>query len=150
MAGDEKKCREAGCSGYLTKPIDRVQLLQAVAAAMDQNTSRPGNHLAAVQPIESRLPTADPEFCEIIGEFVIQLQGKLGDLKQAVKEHDVRRIREIAHWVKGAGGTAGFDELTEPASALEKAAKEDRADCFQPIVATLLSLGARLQVPVSS
>jgi two-component system cell cycle response regulator DivK len=31
MRGDEQRCRAAGCDGYLTKPIDRMTLLDAVA-----------------------------------------------------------------------------------------------------------------------
>jgi CheY-like chemotaxis protein len=31
MVGDEVKCREARCDGYLTKPIDRSTLLKAIA-----------------------------------------------------------------------------------------------------------------------
>ena len=30
MKGDELRAREAGCSGYLTKPIDRLQMLAEV------------------------------------------------------------------------------------------------------------------------
>ena len=29
----------------------------------------------------------------------------------------------IAHWLKGAGGTVGFDDFTEPAAKLENFAK---------------------------
>ena len=31
LKGDEERCREAGCSGYLTKPIEAAKLLQEVA-----------------------------------------------------------------------------------------------------------------------
>ena len=34
MAGDEARAREAGCDGYVTKPIHRPALLDAVAHAL--------------------------------------------------------------------------------------------------------------------
>jgi two-component system cell cycle response regulator DivK len=34
MKGDETKAFEAGCSGYVTKPIDKTVFLQAVAKAL--------------------------------------------------------------------------------------------------------------------
>ena len=37
MAGDEARARAAGCDGYLTKPIHRPTLLDAVAHALVQH-----------------------------------------------------------------------------------------------------------------
>ena len=34
MKGDEAKAFEAGCSGYVTKPIDKTTFLEAVAKAL--------------------------------------------------------------------------------------------------------------------
>jgi two-component system cell cycle response regulator DivK len=31
MTGDEEKCYEAGCNGYVSKPISRQQLLEAIS-----------------------------------------------------------------------------------------------------------------------
>src|SRR5439155_9638373 len=74
MASDERKCREAGCSGYLTKPIDRAQLLQAVASALEKPPSAEAsgadipvrravsespNESQRGEPIVSRLPADD-------------------------------------------------------------------------------------------
>ena len=38
MRGDEERARAAGCDGYLTKPIDRQTLLDAVACCLSRQT----------------------------------------------------------------------------------------------------------------
>ena len=40
MAGDEAKCRLAGCSGYLSKPVQVADLLQLVAKAVGCHVTR--------------------------------------------------------------------------------------------------------------
>ncbi len=35
MVGDEEKCREAGCDGYATKPIDRTKLLEIIGRTLE-------------------------------------------------------------------------------------------------------------------
>jgi PAS domain S-box-containing protein len=163
MASDERKCREAGCSAYLTKPIDRAQLLQAVAKALAESQSPSADTNSAHGPsappssssampaagrIISRLPADDAEFCEIIHEFVLQLEKRLHDAAAAVAEGDLKAVAETAHWIKGAGGTAGFDELTSPASELEKAAKAGAKDELAALLRRLNDLFSRIQVPV--
>ena len=39
MAGDDEKCRKAGCDGYATKPIDRARLFDIIAQFLGQNAS---------------------------------------------------------------------------------------------------------------
>lgn len=40
MKGDEAKAFEAGCSGYVTKPIDKAVFLEAVAKALADREDR--------------------------------------------------------------------------------------------------------------
>jgi len=40
MKGDEVKAFEAGCSGYVTKPIDKTIFLEAVAKALENRGDR--------------------------------------------------------------------------------------------------------------
>jgi two-component system, sensor histidine kinase len=42
LQGDEAKCRMAGCSGYLSKPIDSATLLRKVAGAIGVREDAPG------------------------------------------------------------------------------------------------------------
>jgi HPt (histidine-containing phosphotransfer) domain-containing protein len=155
MAGDERKCREAGCSGYLTKPIDPQRLLTAVADALagasTESAANPagrdrGDSNAA--PIVSKLPLDDPDFREIVDEFIARLDGKLSALRDAWSHRDVAQLDEIAHWIKGAGGTAGFDELTQPAAALEKSARQGLIDGIAPEIRRLEELRQRMQISV--
>jgi CheY-like chemotaxis protein len=40
MVGDDRKAMEAGCDGYITKPIDTRKFPQQVAAYLRPNTSK--------------------------------------------------------------------------------------------------------------
>jgi PAS domain S-box-containing protein len=49
MAGDEEKCREAGCDGYATKPIERTKLFSTIAQFLEQPaTANEGSALGDV------------------------------------------------------------------------------------------------------
>ena len=153
MAGDEAKCREAGCSGYLTKPIDPARLLRAVADALRAYPTEERaqeEHPFEEQALVSRLPLDDAEFREIVEEFVGRLDAQLAALRTAWSKGDVRQIGQIAHWIKGSGGTAGFDALTEPAARLERCAKHGILDDIGPCVEQLESLLHQIRLPAGN
>jgi len=50
------------------------------------------------------------------------------EMEQAFSERDWEQLVALSHWLKGAGGTVGFDAFTKPAAALEKSAKAQQAD----------------------
>jgi HPt (histidine-containing phosphotransfer) domain-containing protein len=72
-------------------------------------------------PITSRL-IAHPKLGRIVTRFVAQLPDKLGEMAAAVQQADAEALAALAHWLKGAGGSMGYDDLFEPAKALEDAA----------------------------
>ena len=79
-------------------------------------------------PIHSTLPTDDVEFCEIIAEFESRLREKLAAMRTAFAEQDFEDLAQLAHWLKGSGGTAGFHDFTDLAKELEQLARASAAD----------------------
>jgi len=161
MSGDERRCREAGCSGYLAKPIDPDLLLAAVAdllgtpaaaaTALASATSAAEPQASVIPhdagPLRSSLPDDDPEYREIIVAFVTHLQEKTEALQHALAARDYPEVARLAHWLKGSGGTAGFAMFTAPARHLEQLAKEARAAELPAAVAEVLQLAERTTVP---
>ncbi len=134
MKGTESRCREAGCTGFLTKPIDMDNLVKSVGDVLQQE----GHTDFAIEPsstlldldqpqrraqIHSTLPTDDIDFCEIIAEFESRLQEKLSGMRTALAIGDFDELSLLAHWLKGSGGTAGFHEFTDLAKELERLAR---------------------------
>jgi signal transduction histidine kinase/ActR/RegA family two-component response regulator/HPt (histidine-containing phosphotransfer) domain-containing protein len=156
MRGDQEKCLEAGCSGYMTKPIRIDELLATVCEAtgrtstvdQDSGGSEPETRPAQA-PIESTLPVDLPGFRRIVDEFVGKLGPKLDEMQASCDAGDWTRLAELAHWLKGSGGTVGFDCLTAPSRALEQQAKMGQGVAARRSLAELRELSDRItSVPV--
>ncbi len=176
MKGDEGKCRAAGCTGYVTKPIDADLLVRTVAEMLggtglnprsdtSQSThenltsmshaSSMGTNEAPTPlsegPLEgaalySTLPMERPAFREAVEEFIRRLQDQLAAMQRALGAQDLQELGRLAHWLKGAGGTAGFPAFTQPAKHLESLVRDQQCDEIEATVAELLQLAQRIAV----
>jgi HPt (histidine-containing phosphotransfer) domain-containing protein len=79
---------------------------------------------------------------------VQRLNDKLDALRIAAGQGDLRLVAEIAHWIKGAGGTAGFDAFTQPAGCLERLARQGAGAQIDGPIGELEALVRRIQLPV--
>jgi PAS domain S-box-containing protein len=116
------------------------------------STHDPGQSPTAVapalnaEPLVSSLPCDDPEFRDIVADFVERLRDRMREMESVWSQGDVAQLQRLAHWLKGSGGTAGFDAFTRPARELELSLKEGRTDESAAKLAELRELVNRIVV----
>ncbi|WP_108651353.1 response regulator [Dongshaea marina] len=82
--------------------------------------------------VESSLATQGERFRAIVEKFIPRLEQKVSEMANALEAKESQQLSELAHWLKGAGGSVGFELFTEPAAELEVAAKHSEwAKCQQ-------------------
>ena len=100
------------------------------------------------QPIHSTLPLDIPEFREIVESFVGSMDEILAGLRAAQGRMDYQEIREVAHRLKGTGGTVGFSAFTEPSRKLQIAAEERNDATIEAMLLELEEICQRIEMPV--
>ena len=144
MPGDEELCLAAGMDGYLSKPVRRHQLYEAIAphfsttrdphppASTDSQTPDTESPMADSQQsldgvvnwdAARRTVAGDEELLQhIIDETLKELPDLMQGLQAAVRDSDVSAVARLAHTIKGSGRNFGSDRLKTLARNIEEPA----------------------------
>jgi HPt (histidine-containing phosphotransfer) domain-containing protein len=79
----------------------------------------------------------DPDIADLIPGFLENRHKDIKTIGEAVTQGDFETIRVLGHSMKGAGGSYGFDAITDIGGSLEQAAKGKDAEAIQRSVQEL-------------
>ncbi len=96
------------------------------------------------ETLTSRLPDTHPKFRPIIERFLSRIAVQLEALDTAIRAEDFETIGSLAHWLKGSGGSVGFDAFTEPAIDMEMHARDRDIISVRHAAGVIVELNRRI------
>ena len=131
MKGDREMCLDAGMNDYISKPIDRAELVRALdrwtAPQPAEKTSPPEAEAAPADRVFDKPSLlervgGDEEICaEILKIFIEDVPERLKEMENSLVQGDNDTLKRGAHTLKGAAGNVSALMLREAASRLEAA-----------------------------
>lgn len=88
----------------------------------------------------------DPDIADLIPGFLENRRADIRMIDQALTRGDLELIRGIGHSMKGAGGSYGFDAITDIGKAIEEGAKRGDVEAINRAVRELSSYLDRVEV----
>ncbi|WKY46203.1 response regulator [Eubacteriaceae bacterium ES2] len=148
MRGDRERCLQAGMNGYLSKPIDPVQLFETLLKWIKpEENSRP----VSVKPEETdvqlikiegldmetginRIMGKKKSYIKLLKKFADGQKKTGSEIESAIDQGDFTKAARLIHSLKGVAGNIGATRVAKKAESLETAIRE------QPGKATLKPL----------
>ena len=103
------------------------------------STSSPNNQASSQDAV---IVHVEADFEPLLPKFITNRKKEVVTMREALAQQDFETVRKVAHGMKGAGGSYGFDQVTTMAATIEQAAKTGTA---ATIDTELAHLGAYLE-----
>lgn len=115
MQKDRDDCKEAGFSGFISKPINRNDLYLLLTQYL-----KPANKNESVNVmLTSSLLEDDPELIDLIDKFIKRLPAMRDAINKAQTDNNEEELSSLVHQLKGVGGNYGYPMLTELSAKIE-------------------------------
>lgn len=138
MAEDRERCLSAGCNDYITKPLDRSNLIETCARWMTNDSGFTHVALPSETPSATDLRNdslagsridmdilhselgSDAILASLVGEFLDHLAEVVEKLETAERSGDMIAFKRMLHQLKGSAGGYGYMSITIAARELER------------------------------
>ena len=131
-----KKCVEAGCSDYLTKPVRRDTLIRTLSAHLNPKQDSNGKSPPPAANTEILNKTdrgatpqvsLDPKIKKLLPRFLENKRNDAKHLLQTIEKENMEELAKEAHTIKGTSWMYGFKKLGDICLDLEQAARKNDA-----------------------
>ena len=158
IKGDRELCLAAGMDGYVTKPIDPIELFQTIRALVPVDGSkRLGVQIPTeVETLQSReseaassTPPIDLELlkrrcmgnrklaAKVLDKFDSSMIRELPMLLGNIQNGDIKSVAALAHKIKGGAANVSAEQVRRIADELEALAKSDSLSQAQDCIGQL-------------
>ncbi|MCC6906864.1 MAG: response regulator [Phycisphaerales bacterium] len=123
MPEDRRKCIDAGCTDYLSKPVSRALLLQTLAKYMKgaEPARSAGVEPAAAAGEQALTSTlSDDAVKPYLEAFIASLASRAAEIERVLAEEDLDALADHIHQLKGSGGLFGLMPLSRQAEVAEE------------------------------
>src|SRR6478752_7477449 len=140
---DREMCLAAGCTAFLTKPIKQEVLLQALKA---RSIVAPRSSKEESSRKDTILVRANPKFADLIPVFLQNCRQDGIAMLDALDRGDFETVEILGHGMRGAGGSYGFQAITDIGAALEQAAESADTEASRKWVGELSRYLDRVEI----
>jgi CheY-like chemotaxis protein/nitrogen-specific signal transduction histidine kinase/HPt (histidine-containing phosphotransfer) domain-containing protein len=121
---EERLARTAGCDAFLTKPVGREKLIEAIVGQLQLPAPTASTVRVTSAPIADTV-VVDDEIADYVPQYLQVRRNDAIQLHSLVAWSDFEAIRTLGHNLKGTGGSFGFPELTNIGAEIEAAAEKN-------------------------
>lgn len=134
LLGDKEKCLNAGMTDYISKPVSGQDLVKKIDVLLDIRKDESGQKEVSsndISPLldKDRLKNVSLGDCEfekdLLTSYLSDLDEKYESLIELIAKHDIGKIVEIVHSIKGSSYSIGAIKIADEAYAIELSGKNN-------------------------
>lgn len=128
MKGELEHCLEAGCDDFVSKPVQRKDLIDTVSSYFSNRMPPKIEPEYSKAPILSTFDLNDEVLKDLLPQFIEKLPRLFSEIKDAFDSQNWKKLGALCHQLKGAGGSYGFPDISQACKSIETSLSDHSTD----------------------